>query len=114
MSPFFRHPSGMVTTHAAPSCVSPVDVVTTTPPASPSASPSARVVMDVTATPSRTSIPSLIALVMAPYPPLTIACLPPKPPYVSSWFQCAMEIFDRGALQPYSRFAQCHPRSRRS
>mmetsp|Transcript_7008 Transcript_7008/g.28872 ORF Transcript_7008/g.28872 Transcript_7008/m.28872 type:complete len:458 (-) Transcript_7008:560-1933(-) len=110
-SPCFKHPNGSVTTHALPSNVSPDFVTIVTPPSSPSPS---TLRISVTTTFVLTSSPFESASVTPPYPPLSITCFPPNPPYASSWFQCAMEILDKGAEHPYSRLAQCHPSKRRS
>mmetsp|Transcript_7674 Transcript_7674/g.30322 ORF Transcript_7674/g.30322 Transcript_7674/m.30322 type:complete len:430 (+) Transcript_7674:2370-3659(+) len=106
MSPDLRQPRGAVTMHALPSKVSPSAACTTTPPPSPSPP---RCSTFFTTTSRRISNPAARASVIWPYPPLTMQCGPPNPPYGSSWFQCAMDIFERGAEHPYSRLAQCHP-----
>ena len=92
--------------HALPSKGSPFATWTTTPPASPSPPKCSTFFTTIS---RRISNPADRASVIWPYPPLTMQCGPPNPPYGSSWFQCAMDIFERGAEHPYSRLAQCHP-----
>ena len=78
--------------HALPSKRSPFATWTTTPPASPSPPKCSTFFTTIS---RRISNPAARASVIWPYPPLTMQCGPPNPPYGSSWFQCAMDIFER-------------------